>query len=990
MKNTIKAILVIACLVLSLTALLVLTSCDVVETPSGDSTNTGTSIPHVHTYGDWIVTKEPTCTENGIKEQRCGCGDTANKEIDALGHTEETVSGYEATCTVAGLTDGKKCSTCQETLVTQAVIPARHSFVGSYDCIKCDYSLIPSVGLEFRLNGNAYKVAGIGTCTDTNIVIPYTHNNKPVTSIEDGAFHYCSSISVIIPDSVTSIGKWAFKASNFVSIMIPNSVTNIGEDAFNSCTSLTSITIPDSVTSINNYTFYDCDSLASITVGNGVTSIGKRAFESCTSLTNITIPNGVVSIGDYAFSRCENLTSITIPDGVTSIGERAFQFCNSLTSITIPSSVTYIGSSAFYGCTSLTIYCQAESQPSDWDSNWNELNLHDSNCSVVFDCNNNDVANDGYIYVVVDGLRFSIKDNEATVARQSRSIKEATIPTSINYKESRYSVTNIGEYAFDQCTNLTNITIPNSVTSIRRGAFVGCENLTSVTISDSVTSIGYAAFFGCDSLTSITIPNSVTSIGGSAFWSCDSLTSITIPNSVTSIGSSAFSICNSLTSVNYLGTIEDWCNISFDDDGSNPLYYANESYINGELITELVIPNTVTEIKGYAFYGYDSLTSVIVPNSVTSIGKGAFSCCTSLTSVIVPNSVTSIGKGAFYYCTGLTNITVPDSVTSIGDSAFRDCNSLTSITIPNSITSIDGYTFYGCTSLTSITIPNGVTSIGEEAFNGCTRLNSIVIPNSVTSIGVKAFDGCSWHSSVNYLGDVAGWCNISFDDEQSNPLYYAKKLYINGELITELVIPNTVTEIKNNAFYNCASLTSITIPSSVTNIGKYAFYGCSSLTSVNYLGTVEHWCNISFDNESSNPLCRANELHLNGELITELVIPNTVTEIKNNAFYNCDSLTSITIPDSVTSIGWCAFENCTSLASITIPDGVTSIGYGVFYGCTSLTIYCEAESQPSDWSSSWNNWNRPVYWYRENEPTQGGNYWHYGENGEIVVWENNN
>ncbi len=281
---------------------------------------------------------------------------------------------------------------------------------------------------------------------------------------------------------------------------------------------------------------------------------------------------------------------------------------------------------------------------------------------------------------------------------------------------------------------------------------------------------------------------SVTSIGMLAFYECTNLWYITIPKSVKSIESLAFTGCTNLNGV-YINDIAAWCNINYSSEGGWPLTYAENLYLNGELVTELVIPDSITSIAYKAFANCKSIVNITIPESVTSIGYdafngttwynnqpdgfvyagkvlykykgtmpsgtsinikegtlgiagGAFYDCTGLTSITIPNSVTSIGSWAFEDCSGLTSITIPNSVTSIGDNAFSYCTGLTSITIPNSVTSIENYAFYDCSGLTSITIPNSVTSIGYRAFCSCSGLKKVIIGNSVTSIEESAFEGC--------------------------------------------------------------------------------------------------------------------------------------------------------------------------------------------------------------------------------------------------------
>ena len=901
------------------------------------------------------------------------------------------------------------------------VHPSRYEFLGWYD--NAEFAGSPLTTIPANWTGTLYAQWQenaptidptwqiLYTSTDGNVVEPYKTNvfganivsniyengvgtitfDGPVTSIGDGAFTLCASLTTVtIGNSVTSIGDNAFDfCAALSSITIPNSVTSIGDEAFTGCSSLTSITIPSSVTHIGVRAFsshsiesivvdsenatYDsrnnCNAIIekatnSLIAGcqktiipNSVTSIGKMAFYNCSSLASITIPNSIKSISSSAFYGCSSLTSLTIPNSVTSIEKEAFHACSSLTSITIPNSVTSIGEWVFYDCSSLT---------------------------------------------------------------------SITIPE---------SVTNIGNSAFYGCSSIASITIPESVTSIGKKAFDKCSSLDTIyveattppALGENVFASSPVCHIPCGTLATYESSAWARQVGGFVGDCPPASAAITyvLNGGVQSEWETPQAMYNELNALwnTFSGTSKTWGDLStlkadvakgiptlaygmaldfiadenfkekfewlvtymdakcteqgqtlpssdasflrynlqaFFIDGMRTSWpisadyticgvstveayqpYWKSGFANPTNPTEEFVLNAPYK-EGYTFAGWytnadfsgEKVTTINAETTGTLYAKWInndwiITYTSTDGNIVKPNKTGVFGANIVSneYKDGQGVITFDGPVTSIGEEAFNSRKSLTSITIPNSVTSIGERAFKSCESLPSVVIPNSVTSIGTSAFWYCSSLASVTIPTSVTSIGENAFADCPSLESITIPNSVTS---------------IGLQAFFNSGL-RSISIPNSVESIGMNAFRECYYLTSVTIGSGVTSIGNAVFSSCHSLTSM----VVEAGNPIYDSRENCNAIIeKATNTLIAG--CSDTSIPSSVKSIGDWAFYGCYYLTSITIPNSVTSIGADAFNGCTSLSSITIPNSVTSIGGEAFARCNNIkTIHIKATTPPS-------------------------------------------
>ena len=591
--------------------------------------------------------------------------------------------------------------------------------------------------------------------------------------------------------------------------------------------------------------------------------------------------------------------------------------------------------------------------------------------------------------VEVEGIVYEIdvaRGEAKLVNVTSHDLVEYSIQESVEYGDKRYPVTAIGYRAFDYLNYATSITIPNSVVTIEDEAFGMCSYLTSVTFSNSLKSIGNRAFYACFDLTSLSLPESLESIGVEAFGGCYNLESLTIPRNVVNIGIPLFDYhhrklssievspenpkydsrggCNALIETG-TNTLLAGCNTVVPNTVTTIAQYA---FYGLEGLKSLSLPNSVTRIEDYAFYVTSDLTDVRFPDSLKFIGDYAFAL-SMLKAIKLPNSLRHIGDSAFYYngCWFVINkveapLTLPKSMDYMGKRAFAESNISSSVMFPRNLKSIREGTFWGCKFLTSVTVPETVDLIDDCAFLVCGSLSKVNIQgSSLRRIGISAFKGCTSLTSINLPNSVREICDSAFVRCTSlsginlpSSLSFLGSAFKDCRNLRHVNFPDNLTEIRDETFYHC-SLDSIIIPNSVKRIGKSAFYYCK-LSTVKLPDGLESIEDSTFHSCKFSRIIPSTMAEEGGDSC--LILPPSLKHIGKYAFADNRWLTCIILPNSLKTIGYRAFSNYADthriLKTVVIPSGVEEIGqfaflHDYYYHGQSLVddlkdVYCYIET----------------------------------------------
>ena len=448
---------------------------------------------------------------------------------------------------------------------------------------------------------------------------------------------------------------------------------------------------------------------------------------------------------------------------------------------------------------------------------------------------------------------------------------------------------------------------------LRSGATLYINNVpvSEFVIPEGTTTIPQFAFYGCRTITSISIPSTVTNIGGRAFLNCKNLKRIDI--------SDFLAFCNITLQTNSNG----WSS-NDGGEGAAPLQNGADLYLNGQILTQLYVPESVTSISPYLFSGCTSIVDVFFPSSPINVGSYAFKNCPNLKNTIIPAYMETIPNGLFANCPALTDIVIPEGVTSIGAYAFSSCG------------------------IKTVSLPSTLTSVGSEAMNGASE--AVYIPSAKDWIEIQ------WSGSMD-------WGNYYCT---SNPLRSGATLYINNVPVSEFVIPEGTTTIPQFAFYGCRTITSISIPSTVTNIGGRAFLNCKNLKRID-ISDFLAFCNITLQTNSNGwssndggkgaaPLQNGADLYLNNQLVTTVDFSSDCSRISNYLFNGCKSIETVVFWGNIQNIGTGAFSDCSNLNSAYFTGDAPPVSSSMFSNCASDFVIYYIEGRTGWTSPTWNGY----------------------------------
>lgn len=810
--------------------------------------------------------------------------------------------------------------------LSHITIPSKITTLGKAAFANCNWFTSFTIGSGVESIGES---CFSGMISLDSLVIPGN-----VTSIGNYAFSNCTRIKKLKFEqgpATLSLGYGSGKGSEYglfydcpLEEIIINRGINYYTDkskgyspfAYNN--TLVKVSFGDGATRIGNYLFLGDKELSSVSMSETVKAIGNYALYGCVGIKSLTIGRSVESIGNYAFSGCEQLTGLIFPPSVSSIGNYAFRGCTSFNNFTIEESTETM--TLGYGASG--------------GDNFGLFN----DCPLVSvfigrNLNYNTDQKYGYSPLAYHKTLTEVRFGNPVTRIPSFILWNATEVSSIAFNKS-CKLKTVGKCGIVGCSNLKELNLPESVTTIEFGAFQSLP-FKSFIIGPIVETIGDYAFNNCKQLTGLIIPPSVKSIGNYAFKNCSLFNNITFEES-----DDALALGNGSSEGEKYALFHD-CPLTSVFIGRN-LTYSYAPFGGVKTIVEARFGNPVTRIPNSILCGLTELENVYFNKSckVTTIGKYAFDGCSKLALPVFPDNITTIEEGAFRGCTNFTTYTISATLSNIGNYVFNGCTGLTKLIVEDSNNKLTlGYgsdsgnndkegkgLFYDCPlntvyigraidynagwrygsspfanipSITDFTFGDQVTSIGAQFLRGCSGIQELVTPNSVTSIGKSAFINCSSLKNIK--------------------------------------LSSSLSTIADYAFYGCSSLTDLVIPASVTSIGNYALFGCSSLSNL-VLEDGEKTLTMGYGASGGKGFglaydCPLKTLYLGRTLSYEVDSKGTYGY---SPFNKQQGLEEVTIGPKVTSLGYCAFYNCSSISELYIPSSVRTIHSSFASNCSSL------------------------------------------------------